>query len=151
MAINISGILDGITSHALATGLFDQVAGHEPKNPPGNGLTYAAWVQAIRPVPAASGLAISSGRLEFNARLYSRYVQQPEDAIDPNLVAATDTLMTAYSGDFELGGNVRNIDLLGQTGTPLSAQAGYLTQGNATFRVITIVLPVIVNDLWSQA
>jgi hypothetical protein len=151
MTINITGILDGIQSHAMATGLFDRVSGHEPKNPPGNGLSFASWVQRISPVPAASGLAVSSGRLEFNARLYSSFIQQPEDAIDPNLVAATDTLMSVYSGDFELGGNVRNIDLLGQTGTPLSAQAGYLTQAGKTYRVITIVLPVIVNDLWSQA
>jgi hypothetical protein len=151
MAINITGILDGITSHAAATGLFDRVMGHEPKSPPGNGLSYVAWFQGIRPVPSASGLAISSGLLTFNARLYSSFVQQPEDAIDPNLVAAVDVLMTAYSGDFELGGNVRNIDLLGQTGTPLSAQAGYLTQAGKTYRVVTIVLPAIVNDLWAQA
>ncbi|MDH6116911.1 hypothetical protein ABH930_000330 [Kitasatospora sp. GAS204A] len=151
MAINITGILDALQSHALSTGLFDQVSGHEPKNPPGNGLVCAFWSQAIGPVQAASGLAITTGRLEFNARLYSSFVQQPEDAIDPNLIAAVDTLLTAYSGDFELGGNVRNIDLLGQTGTPLSAQAGYLNQGGKTYRVFTIVLPAIVNDLWGQS
>jgi hypothetical protein len=151
MALNITGILDGIGSHAAATGLFDQVIGHEPKNPPGNGLSFAAWFQSIRAVPTASGLAVSSGLLVFNARLYSSYIQQPEDAIDPNLVTAVDVLMTAYSGDFELGGTVRDIDLLGQTGTPLSAQAGYLTQASRTYRVVTFVIPVIVNDLWGQA
>lgn len=151
MAININGILDGLQSHALASGLFDRVAGHEPKAPPGNGLSCAFWVQAIAPVQAASGLAITTGRLEFNARFYSPFIQQPEDAIDPNLIAAVDTMLTAYSGDFELGGTVRNIDLLGQTGTPLSAQAGYLSQGGKTYRVMTLVIPVIVNDLWGQA
>jgi hypothetical protein len=151
MTINISGILDGLQSHAMATGLFDRVSGHEPKNPPGSGLSCAFWVQAIAPVQAASGLAITSGRLEFNARLYSSFIQQPEDAIDPNLVSAVDVLLSAYSGDFELGGNVRNVDLLGQAGPALSAQAGYLTQGGKTYRVFTIVIPVIVNDLWGQS
>jgi fermentation-respiration switch protein FrsA (DUF1100 family) len=151
MTINIAGILDGLVSHAMATGLFDRVSGHEPKNPPGNGLSCAFWAQAIGPVPAASGLQLTTGRVEFNARLYSSFVQQPEDAIDPNLIAAVDVLLSAYSGDFELGGNVRNIDLLGQTGAALGAQAGYLTQGGTTYRVFTITIPAIVNDLWGQA
>jgi hypothetical protein len=151
MALNIGGILDALQSHAAATGLFDQVAGHEPKNPPGNGLNCAFWIQDIGPVPSASGLAVTSGRLEFTGRLYSSFMQKPEDAIDPNLVAAVDVLMTAYSGDFELGGNVRNIDLLGQAGTPLGARAGYLPMTGATYRVITITIPAIVNDLWGQA
>jgi hypothetical protein len=58
--------------------------------------------------------------------------------------------MAAYSGDFELGGNVRNVDLLGQASEGLTAQAGYLEQDGKLYRVMTINLPLIVNDVWNQ-
>lgn len=149
MAVDATGILDSIQSHALASGLFEQVNGHEPKNAPGNGLTAAVWVQTIAPV-SSSGLALTSARFVFTLRIYSGFLQEPQDAIDPSIITAADVLMTAYSGDFQLGGDVRNIDLLGQTGTPLSAQAGYLNQDGKLFRVVDITLPVIVNDVWAQ-
>jgi hypothetical protein len=43
------------------------------------------------------------------------------------------------------------VDLLGSAGAPLSAQAGYLNQDGRLFRVMTLTLPIIVNDVWDQA
>ncbi|MET8987757.1 hypothetical protein ABZW49_20110 [Nonomuraea wenchangensis] len=77
-------------------------------------------------------------------------LQEPADAIDPAMLAALDALMSAYSGDFDLGGRIRNVDLLGQTGPPLSAQAGYLEQDGNTYRVFTVTLPLLINDVWDQ-
>lgn len=150
MSLDIAAILDGVVSHALMLGLFERVNAHEPANAPGHGLTCAVWADSVAPLPAGSGLASTSARVVFNARIYTSMLQEPADAIDPNMVAAVDALMSAYSGDFELGGSVRNVDLLGQAGVPLSAQAGYLQQDGQLFRVMTIVLPVIVNDVWEQ-
>lgn len=148
--MNIAAILDGVVSHALATGHFERVNAHEPKSAPGNGLTAAVWAQSIGPVPAGSGLQMTSGLVVFNVRLYTPMISEPQDAIDPALITALDALFVAYSGDFELGGNVRCIDLLGQAGTPMQAQAGYLEQDRKIYRVMTITLPVIVNDAWEQ-
>jgi hypothetical protein len=78
-------------------------------------------------------------------------VQEPQDAIDPGVAAAVDALMAAYSGDFEFGSNVRNVDLLGSAGVPLAAEAGYLNVSGTMYRVMTITLPLIINDLWSQS
>ncbi|WP_326646056.1 hypothetical protein OG884_15505 [Streptosporangium sp. NBC_01755] len=150
MSLDATTILDGLTSHALALGLFERVNSHEPKNAPGNGLTAAVWVDSIAPVPTGSGLASTSARLVFNVRIYTGAEQEPADAIDPNMLAATDALMSAYSGDFTLGGSVRNVDLLGQAGTSLSAQAGYIQHDSKLLRVMTLVVPVIVNDVWEQ-
>jgi hypothetical protein len=150
MSIGIVDILDSVVSHAAASGWFEAVNSHEPKSAPGAGLTCAVWVERIVTL-RSSGLASTSGLLVLNVRVYSSFIQQPEDAIDPNLVAAVDDLLTAYSGDFTLGGHVRNVDLLGSSGTPLSARAGYLSQDNKNFRVMTIELPLIVNDIWSQS
>jgi hypothetical protein len=143
-------IFDGVVSHALALGRFDRVNGHEPKSAPPSGLTAAVWVDRIAPVPAMSGMASTTGVLVLNARIYTTMLSEPQDAIDPAVLAAVVDLMGAYSGDFDLGGSVRNVDLLGQSGFALSAQAGYLNQDNKIFRVMTITLPLIVNDLWDQ-
>lgn len=150
MTLNVTEILSQVESHALAAGYFDRVNTHEPKAAPGNGLTVAIWVDRIGPVPDNSGLTVTTGVLALMVRIYSNMLQEPQDAIDPNVTIAVDHLLGAYSGDFELGGNVRNVDLLGQSGTPMSAQAGYIDIDHKLFRVMTITLPLIVNDQWSQ-
>lgn len=148
--IDIQAILAALESHALSTGRFERVNTHEPKSPPGNGVTSAIWVQRISPVPAGSGLRATAGVITFTQRLYQNMLAEPQDAIDPELVAAADAMLAAYSGDFTLGGLVRNIDLLGATGTPLSAQAGYVTIDRTLHRVMDITVPCIVSDLWEQ-
>ncbi len=148
MSLGFDNILNQVVSHALAVGLFDQVNSHEPKSAPGNGLTAAIWVDYIG--PTKSGLASTTGKLILKIRLYSSMLQEPQDAIDPELTNAVDVLLSAYSGDFDLGANVRNIDLLGATGIPLSAQAGYLHQDVTYYRVFDITLPCIINDIWIQ-
>lgn len=145
-----AAILNKLVSHALTLGQFDRVNQHEPKNAPGNGLTYAIWAQSLAPIARGSGLAATSGRLEFNGRIYTSMLQQPEDDIDLDVLAATDKLLNTYSGDFELGGQVRDIDLLGEYGQPLQANAGYVSQDNKLLRVMTITIPLIVNDIWAQ-
>lgn len=150
MALDIRTILGAVESHALQSGFFQAVNGFEPKSAPQTGLTCAIWVEQIGPARGASGLDSTSARLALFVRLYTPMVTQPEDAIDPDLMTALDALMAAYSGDFTLGGLVRDVDLLGRHGDPLSARAGYLTTSGAEYRVMTITLPLIVNDLWEQ-
>lgn len=150
MALDIRTILSAVESHALSSGHFVTVNGHEPMSPPTSGITAAVWVEQIGPARGSSGLDSTTARLALFVRLYSSLVQQEPDAIDPNLMTALDALMAAYSGDFTLGGIVRDVDLLGQHGDPLSARAGYLAEGGAEYRVMTITLPLIVNDLWDQ-
>lgn len=148
--MNIRGILDRVISHAMQCGYFDRVAGHEPKNAPGTGLSAAVWVDRIEPVDEASGLASTSVRLVVNVRVYGSMLAEPQDAIDPNLFEAVDVLMAAYSADFTLGGTVRNVDLLGETGAGMFAQAGYLEIDRKLYRVMTITVPAIVSDAWTQ-
>lgn len=150
MALDTLAIVNAVTSHALASGRFEHVNGHEPKSAPGHGIHAAVWVDRIEPVAQHSGLAATSARLILNVRVYTNMLADPPDAIDPNLAVAVDALMNAYSGDFTLGGLVKNVDLLGQGAQGLSAQAGYLEQDHKLYRVMTINLPVIVNDVWEQ-
>lgn len=151
MAINITGIIDAITSHASASGLFMDVQGHEPKSAPRNGsVTFATWVDSVKPVQS-SGLSVTSVCVVLNVRLYSSFIQTNPDTIDPELVNALDVLMDAYAGDFTLGGLIRGVDIRGSEGDPLIARAGYLTQDNKIYRVFTVTLPLVVNDVWTEA
>jgi hypothetical protein len=148
--MDVAGILDQVVSHAEATGLFETVNGHEPKSAPGNGLTCAVWAQRIAPVALASGLAATTGLVILNVRVYTSMLQQPLDAIDPRLISAVDTLLTAYSGAFTLSAEVRNVDLLGAHSPGLMAEAGYINQDGKLMRIMTLTLPLVVNDLWTQ-
>ncbi|MGW6747641.1 hypothetical protein [Streptomyces sp. NPDC055006] len=148
--MDVLGILDGVESHAAASGWFERVNGHEPKSAPTTGgLTCAVWIDSITPV-LSSGLGSTSGRLTVMVRLYSP-LSEPEDAVDRNLMAALSDLFSAYCGDFTLGGLIRAVDIRGAHGAPLAARAGYLEQDSATFRVFTLTVPLIVNDLWEEA
>lgn len=150
MAINSVEIRSRVTSHAQESGRFGQVLKHEPVSGPGSGLTYAVWVTDLAPVPSSSGLASTTARLELAGRIYIPADTQPEDDVDDQLTGATDALMTAYSGGFTLGGNVRCIDLLGAYGAALRARYGYLPIDSTTYRIATMTIPIIVNNAWTQ-
>jgi hypothetical protein len=150
MALNIQEIINRITSHAGSLGVFDRVNSHEPKAAPGKGLTFACWVDDLRPAPGASGLDSTTVAVTLTARIYNSIITEYQDDIDPDIVRAADLLFTAFSADFDFGGNVRNVDLLGAFGGGLSARAGHITITNFSYRVIDITIPLIVNDVWTQ-
>ena len=150
MSLNASGILDAIVSHAQTLGVFESVNAHESVNAPGHGLHAEIWADSIAPVANASGLRSTSARVVWTVRIRGSADAQPRDMIDPHMMAAVDALLAAYSGDFDLGGLVRCVDLLGMAGVPLSARAGYLEQDRKTYRIMDVVLPVLVDDVWEQ-
>lgn len=146
----IDDIFDHVVSDIQASGYFDKVNTHEPKRKPGTGLTAAVWVQEMSSLPQASGLGVTSALLVFTARLYSNMFKEPQDMIDPQLLKATSNLMRRYHDDFDFSGSIRNVDLLGISGTRLRALAGYVEMDSALFRVFDITIPCIVNDVWPQ-
>jgi hypothetical protein len=150
MALSAVSLFNAMQSHALATGLFETVNGYEPKSAPGNGLSAAVWSQSIGPAPRSSGLKATTGLVVFFLRIFQNMLMKPPDAIDPRVLDAVDKLFDGYTADFTLSGLVRNVDLLGASGTALSAQAGYVKLDNTLYRAMTITIPLIINDIWSQ-
>lgn len=143
---------DMAISHAMATGLFGNVLDHEPVSAPGNGLTYAVWVSDIMPIPAASGLDSLSARLELTGRILLPADTEPQGDVDTSVTGAVSALFAAYAGDFDFGGSVRNVDLLGMHGAGLRARLGFTSfAGGTTYRVATLTVPLIINDLWTEA
>jgi len=145
-------IQSAVIDHALATGYFESVNGHEPKSAPGNGIRCSVYVMEIRPT-RQSGLQETSVVLAFNVRTMTSMLAEPQDEIDTNLLEATDALMARYSADFDLDiDEVRNVDLLGQEGAGgLMARAGYIDIDNKKYRCFDIQLPIIVDDIWAQS
>jgi hypothetical protein len=81
----------------------------------------------------------------------ANFIQKPEDGIDPNVLSAVSILVGEYSGHFTLGGNAIEVDLLGDQGTPLSFQAGYVQLQDRLYRVMDITIPVIIDNMWTQS
>lgn len=146
----VDALVNAAASIAMKTNKFRSVSTHEPKSAPGSGLRLAIWAQEITPLPGASGLDSTSGYVTLNARAYGNMLAKPEDEIDPRLMSAAAVLIGAYSADFTLGGLVRNIDLLGMYGQRLGSQAGYLTIAGDMYRIMTVTVPCVVNDMWDQ-
>jgi hypothetical protein len=102
-------------------------------------------------VPRFSGLDASSGRVAFRVRIGTSMLQEPQDSIDPNLLTAATFLMTEYSGHFTLDGKIAFVDLLGAYGVTLMLRAAYITLQQRVQRVMEIVLPCIVDSMWTQS
>ena len=147
----VLAVFDKIVSYAQASGRFDQVNQHEPKNGPGVGLICSIWVQSLRPT-VNSGIAATSGVLQMNLRLYMNFRSEPFDQIDYSILTSALWLMAAFTGDFDFGNvaNIRNIDVLGIEGTAMSANAGYVEIDKTVYRVMTVALPIILNDIFIQ-
>lgn len=144
-------IVDRLASHALATGWFARVNTHEPKSKPGRDITCAVWVDRIEPARGRAGLNVTSARVVMNVRIYTNMLTQPTDMIDPDVMNATNELFLAYTGNFNLGHDGWWIDCLGATqGHPLFSQSGYINIDNMVYRVITITVPVIIENAWPQ-
>lgn len=146
----IIAVYDALLTVPQASGFFDTVNGHEPKNAPGVGLSAGLWLDSVGPNPERSGGATVSLVCGFNLRLYTSMFAEPADAIDPNLMIAGCAMMAAYAGGFDIPGADAFIDLLGMAGAGLHGQAGYIDLSGRLHRVFTLEIPVIVDDAFAE-
>lgn len=148
MSLDITTVLTRVADHARISGAFERVLIGEPKSAPGGGRTCAVWTGPGG--PADSGLASTSMLMRFTVRVYVPMLQQPQDSVELDAVGAVDVLLAEYNGDFELGGAVRHVDVLGHYGNPLAFEPGYVTLDSTMFRVMDINLPLVINDVYEQ-
>lgn len=149
MAFDYVATKNVILSHASASGWFVDVAGSEPKNsPPPGTMIFAMVLASVR--SAGSGLAATSMRIEWSARVYTLPMADPQDSAEAAEVSALLDFMARVSADLTLGGNVRMVDLNGAHGEPLGAQTGYGEVNGVKLNIVQITVPVIVNDVVPQ-
>jgi hypothetical protein len=148
----ILALRQALTTQASASGLFTRVIGHEPKSPPGNGFSYCIWLGPVTSVGRVSGLGASAGRVEWTARIMTPFLQKSEDEIETDLMRRILQMIGLYSADITIGATVMEIDLLGAYGTGLQTSAiGYLEISGSHYRVAELTIPVIIDNLWTQA
>jgi hypothetical protein len=148
--LNSAAVIQAAVDHLTGLGIFESVQEHEALSAPGNGLTADVWIDSIKPAPAQSGLAASSAVLTLTCRIYLNVNGMPADGLEQQIAAATDALMTAYSADFDFGGLVMLVDLLGMAGASLSAEGGWINVGGIAYRCMTITVPCVITDVWPQ-
>jgi hypothetical protein len=153
MALNqaaVYALWDSVKTHCLTLALFGGVTTHEAKSKPAGDMSAEIWSMDMRPLPQVSGLGETAGLITFHIRIRTPMLAKPEDDTDKKLMSASLTVIGEYSGSFTLGGTVMAVDLLGMHGTALGAQLGYLEQDGTLFRVSTVTLPIILDNLWTQ-
>jgi len=150
VSIDSRALFNVLTGYAASSGLFDSVTGHEPKAAPSpTGVSASIWWAGTEPI-LSSGVNSVSVRVEFQCRVYTTMLQEPQDDIDPRIMDAVDVMFTALIGDFDFGSQARYVDVLGSDGERLRAVPGYLTQDSKVFRVADIFVPVLVNDAYAE-
>lgn len=150
MTLSVNPLMDALVDVCLTLGRFESVNKHEPKGNLSGGKIAAMWVQSIIPLKGEGGLDSTTVRAEFTLRIYGNMLQEPQDEIDPEISDAAELVMSTLSGDFNLGGLAREVDLLGAYGTPLSARAGYIVLSQKLYRVMDVTVPIIVDNVWTQ-
>lgn len=142
--------LDALRSHAATLGVFEDVVGHAMTNPPATGIAVAFEFLRQRR-SRSSGLATTSVVRTWTASIYQPLASPNAEDVELAVTNAADLLIAAYHGDFELGGNVRCVDLLGQDSEGLAADGGYAKAADVPLRAIVVTIPLIVNDAYMQA
>lgn len=145
----LTAIMAAAQSKVARLGEFEGILFHEPKSAPDSN-TAAMWVDRLAPIAQASGIDAVSGLLVIQCRIYNRFNGEPRDEIDPEVVEAASAVIGAFVGGFTLGQLIRNVDIFGAYGFPLAAPAGYVNQDGTLYRVMTVQIALVVNDLWSE-
>lgn len=156
MSLNVQALIDAVRDLALSTGLFTVINGHEPATPIPDGLDAAVWLQYVGPCRPISGLTATAAAVTVWMRIYSKSLSNTAtpadlDAIDPAIGDATSQMISLLSGDFELGGLVFAVDLLGIDQVPLSAKAGNIDVSGTVYRIMDITIPLLIDAVWTQA
>jgi hypothetical protein len=153
MSVGIRTIHDALASIAAATGRFEKVNKHEPKNAGPSRLYASVFLgpDDLEPIEG-SGLAATSVRVVFSMQVRQNMMSEPQDGIDAEIGEACDDVMSVITGNYDLNvTGVRSVDLLGAYGPGLHCGWGYVDHDNKKFRVGEIYIPIIVNDAWTQA
>lgn len=141
-------LLTAVADAAAKSGWCQSAQTFEPKSAPQSDFHFA--VTMMNASPTHSGLISTTFRIELACRIYVSMLREPQDSIDPDITAAAWDLIQSYSSGFTLGGLVRNVDLLGESGEPLDLKFGYIGIDKRLYRIAEITLPVIVSDVFTQ-
>jgi hypothetical protein len=148
---NFLTVLRAVATPVEVAGRFDRVVLGEPKSAPGTGMSAAVFVSDLYTVPARSGLASVSVRLEVCVRVMLGMLTEPQEAIEPAILTAVEDVWTLMFSDIDLGSEVAVIDILGMYGERIRARWGYITLDSTMYRIADVFIPVILPNEITEA
>ncbi len=138
MVVKLKNTMLTIQKHLRGTQRLPSVGIGEPKDPPED------FHAAIFLTAYSNPLTVLDASVEIRAvtvRLYINALREPAEEIEFDLDEAASELHSDILGDFELGGDVRNIEP-----TLVTTTFGYQTVGGVMFRIADILIPMTVDD-----
>lgn len=144
MPFNVKSTLEKVQSYLQASGHVVRAQISEPKQPPGERIMAAVYMGTVS--VAQLTLQTTIELHVVRVRLYMNMLREAGDEIEFGLAQALSEISADLLGDYDLGATVRNVDVGGIYGTPLSATWGYVDVGGTMYRVVDITLPLIVDD-----
>ena len=151
---DITSSMQAVQSHLMATGYFQGgVLIGEPKAPVAE---FTAGVMlgsdAIQVVALTLGAPIERHGILVRIYYPINFDVDSDEQVELRITQLTSDTMKSIVEDFQLGGTaIRNVDLGGEHGTPLSAQAGFLQIADTQHRIVDITVPLIVDDVATTA
>jgi hypothetical protein len=147
IGFDLAALLDHFRTTCRTTGGFDNVVTHELRKAPTNKFVLGAWLATLDPVAERSGLSSTSLRVELQARIYVPMAGDP-DNIDTEIARRVDLIWARFHETLMVDGH--EIDILGAFGERMRARMGWLPMDNTVMRVNDILVPIIVDDAYTQ-
>ncbi len=138
MVVKLKNTLLAIQKHLRGTQRLPSVSIGEPLEPPGD--MHAAVFPFAYSNPATT-LNGSIERRSVMVRIYVNALREPREQIEFDLDEAASELHSDILGDFDLGGDIRNIEP-----TLITTTFGYIDVGPTKFRIVDILIPMTVDD-----
>ncbi len=145
VTFNIKDTLLELETHLNKTGRFTTVQVGEPTKPwVGDGLfgsiSMLTNTVQVLVLDAPEQLQVMLVRLWWDA-----FRETPENA-ELLMADAVEETFERLVEDFTQRGTVRHIDLAGIRGVPLSAEWGFITLGDTTYKIVDITVPMTVDS-----
>lgn len=149
MALQTKAVRNALASRVAKAGGFKRVMLSEPTGSPGIGMSCAIWCSSFRTIPALSGYNRTTSFFIFTLQIYYPASIEPTDDIDVKLSDAVDKVMGDILEDLTLGDESWGVDVMSQYGIVFGGNYGYVTIDTKMFRIVTISVPVLVQDTWA--
>ncbi len=148
MAFSLNATMQVVKTHLEGLNLFYEVLIGRLAGPVGEGPIAAIHGESIQ-VAEVTSHAIELHVL--NVRLFQATHIGTDENLELDGWTLVSSLMALLYADFTLGGNVRNIDVGGQYGVPLSAARDEEELAQTPYYVADITLPLVVDDTTTLA
>tara|TARA_Y100000310_G_scaffold272301_1_gene287186 strand:+ start:118 stop:585 length:468 start_codon:yes stop_codon:yes gene_type:complete len=122
----------------------------KPFTPSGSSKRVAAavWMNDWNPTLT---LATSVEVFVVTVRLHVDALKFDEEQIELDLADTVNEFTTDVQQDFDLGATIRNVDIGGEMSEGMSTAWGRVTIAGEQYRVADVIVPMIVNDVATQA